>query len=78
MTETHATTNAAATRPGFLAAWARHPLTILTGVLALVYGIGFAIGWDDTMGWWAPVGAAIVGLVFAASLVAAALRTRTR
>lgn len=48
--------------------WVRHPLTILTAILAMVYGVGFPMGMDDHA-WWMWGGAALVGLCFVASLV---------
>lgn len=46
--------------------WRKNPLTWLTAVLAIIYGIGFALDWwkdGSSMVW---IGAAVVGLVFLA------------
>lgn len=66
------------TTPTFFTVWTKHPLTILT---AIIYGLTFAfsdaLGWDDGAPmWFVGVGAAIVGLLFISSLVAAAMKSR--
>lgn len=63
--------------------WTRSPVTMLTGALAVVYGLGFAFG--DSVGLtggalqtWMWVGAVVIGVLFVASLIAAARRPPTR
>lgn len=55
----------------YLSRWVRHPLTALTGVVAFIYGVGFAFGLHERFDLWV-WGAAVVGVLFVASLVAAA------
>ena len=69
------------TRPSFFIVWTKHPLTILTAIAGFLYGISFAfsdaLGWDDgAPRWFVMIGAAIVGLLFISSLVAAAMKSR--
>ena len=69
------------TTPSFFTVWTKHPLTILTAIAAIIYGLAFAfsdaLGWDDGAPmWFVGVGAAIVGLLFISSLVAAAMKSR--
>lgn len=63
--------------------WTRSPVTMLTGVLAVVYGLGVAFG--DSVGLtggalqtWMWVGAVVIGVLFVASLITAARRPPTR
>ena len=69
------------TTPSFFTVWTKHPLTILTAIAAIIYGLTFvfsdALGWDDgAPRWFVMIGAAIVGLLFISSLVAAAMKSR--
>ncbi len=60
-------------RISFFARWRNHPLTLITALLAVVYGLGFAFEW------WGPEkpavfygGAVLCLALFTASLIAAA------
>lgn len=61
---------------GFFGIWSRLPLTWLTGILGVLYGIGFAFGWWDGESPMVWIGALLVGICFVASLVQAGMRTR--
>ncbi|MGA4670238.1 hypothetical protein ACPCG0_10670 [Propionibacteriaceae bacterium Y1923] len=65
--------------PEFLQTWVRQPLTALTAVVAMVYGLGFPLNWwGETNTTLAMIGALVVGLLFVCSLLLAYNKSRTR
>jgi len=60
----------------FFATWRSHPLTMITAVLGVIYGVGFAFGADDKFSWWMGGGGAVVGTCFILSLLLAHFSSR--